>query len=262
MKVVNLLKNLGWVAATLLLLSSVEAVEKASPIPASFSPKGKSFLTMEDIALTSNYSWKRDIMTTVFFIGQGSTSISDTTNYRSAWDQAWTRNFGGVDFPDKRVTSDHMGTTLPKKFAPTLNPFYVALPFNDVKYPQLARKYVPWWNQAAWEQEPYHSQCKGRWVMIEFNGRICFAQWEDVGPLRYDHAKYVFGNERPTRYSKAGLDVSPAVKDYLGLDGLDAANWRFVENHEVPYGPWIEYGEQAIVYSAIKAEYKKKKDRS
>jgi hypothetical protein len=27
-----------------------------------------------------------------------------------------------------------------------------------------------------------------------------------------------------------------------------------VEEDEVPYGPWIEYAEQAILFSAIKAE--------
>jgi len=46
------------------------------------------------------------------------------------------------------------------------------------------------------------------------------------------------------------------VRDYLGLTGLNKTNWRFVEDDEVPYGPWIEYGEQAIIFSAIKAETK------
>ena len=98
--------------------------------------------------------------------------------------------------------------------------------------------------------------------MIKFNNRICFAQWEDVGPLRYDHAEYVFGEERPTRHSRAGLDVSPAVRDYLGLSGLDKTDWKFVDDDHVPYGPWIEYGEQAILYSAIKGQTAKKLRKS
>lgn len=212
-------------------------------------------LKSSDVSFTSNFPWKRNIVTTYFWIGQGCTTISDTTNYKSAWDQAWTRNFGGVDSPDKRLLNrTRVGhVSLPRKFAPTLNPFYVALPFNDVKYTDLARKYVPWWDEKAWRANR-QSQCKGRWVAIEYQGKIAFAQWEDVGPIRYDHVRYVFGNERPHIYNGAGLDVSPSVRDYLGLSGLDKANWRFVEADEVPYGPWIEYGEQAIVYSAIKKE--------
>jgi hypothetical protein len=225
--------------------------------PASAESKGSPYLTLKNISLSSRYQVKRDIVTTNFWIGQGSSSYSDTTNYASAWDRTWTRSYGGVDHPEKRVNAS-ASTSLPKKFAPTLNPFYVALPFNDVKYPELAAKYVPWWNKAAYKANPLQSQCQGRWIMIEFKGRVCFAQWEDVGPLRYDHVRYVFGNERPTEYSRAGLDVSPAVSDYLGLSGLDKTNWRFVDNSEVPYGPWIEYGEQAILFSAIKDEAKQR----
>ena len=32
--------------------------------------------------------------------------------------------------------------------------------------------------------------------------------------------------------------LSPAVRDYLGLAGLDRVDWRFVERYEVPSGPW------------------------
>ncbi len=220
------------------------------------------FLTIEDVELTSNYPVRKNIMTTYFWIGQGASGYNSTTNYKSAWDVSWTRNFGGIDDPSKRVNSLLPGTaTLPKKFAPTLNPFYVALPYNDIKYPELSRRYIPWWNHEQWKQNRWRSQCKGRWIMIEYQGRIAFAQWEDVGPLRYDHVRYVFGNERPTReHHNAGLDVSPAVRDYLGLTGLNHTNWRFVEESEVPYGPWIEYAEQAILFSAIKAETEQPKN--
>ena len=34
------------------------------------------------------------------------------------------------------------------------------------------------------------------------------------------------------------FDVSPAVWDYLGLGALDVVDWRFVEQAEVPTGPW------------------------
>jgi hypothetical protein len=244
--------NIFHTALICALILTVSAVGSAEASPA--------VLRLDEVKLTSNYPWKRNIVTTYFWIGQGSTSISKTTNYKSAWDGSWTRNFGGVDCPVKRVGDrTEVGTvSLPKKFAPTLNPFYVALPFNDIAFPKLARKYVPWWDEKAYRKNPYRSQLKGRWIMIEHKGKVAFAQWEDVGPLRYDHAAYVFGNERPTLHSRAGLDVSPAVRDYLGLSGLDKTNWRFVEDDEVPYGPWIEYGEQAIVFSAIKQEYRQR----
>lgn len=214
-------------------------------------------LAAKDVKLTSGYPWKKNIVTTCFWVGEGTCGYNSTTNYKSAWDSRWTKNYGGTDSPKRRVdSSTHPGATLPKNFAPTLNPFYVALPYNDIKYPKLSRKYVPWWNHQAWRKEPLESQCKGRWIMIEYKGRVAFAQWEDVGPFRYDHVRYVFGDERPKIHSKAGLDVSPAVRDYLGMKGLNKVNWRFVEDHEVPYGPWVKYGEQAVLYSVIKRDDK------
>jgi hypothetical protein len=192
------------------------------------------------------FYWKQDIITTTFWIGQGCTSVSDTTNYKSAWDGDWTDNYGGLDDPVRRVG------LLPRRFAPTLNPFYVALPFNDVAFPEIAEKYVPWWKPTK-SADRYKSQCKGHWIQIRNkSGRSAFGQWEDVGPLRYDHATYVFGGDRPRTYSKAGLDVSPAIRDFLGLDGMDLTDWRFVDASEVPNGPWLKYSEQAIIYSALK----------
>jgi hypothetical protein len=43
---------------------------------------------------------------------------------------------------------------------------------------------------------------------------------------------------RPNRNRNAGLDVSPTVRNYLGLNGLDVADWRFCEARSVPPGPW------------------------
>ncbi|MEM6822888.1 MAG: hypothetical protein AAF558_13225 [Verrucomicrobiota bacterium] len=226
-------------------------------LPADSCAEEVETLRMEDVSIRSKYPWKKNIVTTYFWIGQGSSGYNSMTNYKSAWDGSWTKNYGGEDCPKKRFSGEYQGkVSLPKTFAPTLNPFYVALPYNDIKYPKTSKKYVPWWDHEKWRKRPYGSQCKGRWVMIEYNGKVCFAQWEDVGPFRYDHAKYVFGDERPKIHSKAGLDVSPSVRDYLGLTGLNKTNWRFVEEDEVPYGPWIRYAEQAIVYSAIKSEAK------
>lgn len=206
----------------------------------------------------SNYPWKRNIVTTTFWIGQDATSYNDTTNYQSAWDNNWSASFGGTDNPTERFGF------LPKcRFAVTQNPFYVALPFNDVKCPDLARRYVPWYNKEFARDHAYVSQCKGHWLEIRNkDGKSCYAQWQDVGPFRYDHASYVFGSDRPSTYTKAGLDVSPAVKTHLELVGLDSCDWRFVEAWEVPNGPWITYGEQAIVFAAIKQREAQSKSES
>ena len=45
----------------------------------------------------------------------------------------------------------------------------------------------------------------------------------------------------------AGLDLSPALRDYLGLSGMDRVDWQFVEEADVPPGPW----RQTITRSGI-----------
>jgi hypothetical protein len=92
---------------------------------------------------------------------------------------------------------------------------------------------------------PAVSTCKGRWIAIRKGARTAFAQWEDAGPFRTDHWQYVFGNERPkpNLNQGAGLDVSPAIRDYLGLQDTDVTDWKFVEFKDVPSGPWARYGD-------------------
>jgi len=70
-----------------------------------------------------------------------------------------------------------------------------------------------------------------------------------VGPFQIDHWQYVFGSERPrpNRNHDTGLDVSPAVRDYLGMSGMDVCDWKFVNVYEVPDGPWALYGDNNTV---------------
>ena len=184
----------------------------------------------------------------MFWIGEGGSNISSTDNVRSAWDENWRSTNRGNDSPNDRngfATAEH---------ASTVNPFYVALPFNDLAFPDKAREWLP----AGWYRRPKDgkqvSACKDRWVWIKnARGHSCFAQWEDVGPLRYDHAEYVFGSDRPDTYTRAGLDVSPAVAQYLGIDENKRAitSWRFVDDEDVPPGAWLKYDEQAVIYTAL-----------
>ncbi|WP_200885771.1 hypothetical protein [Methylacidiphilum kamchatkense] len=187
-------------------------------------------------------SWHKDIPTTTFWIGTDITKWSPKGIFRSSWDEHWIRNYGGEDSPEARAG------LLPGTHAATLNPFYVALPFNDIAYPVTARKWMPWFDPSVPKGV---SQCKGHWVEIKNKwGKEAYAQWMDVGPYVADDYCYVFGACRPK--SKSGLDVSPAVKEYLGLNGYDKVSWRFVDEKEVPQGPWLKYLEEAILYSVIK----------
>lgn len=187
------------------------------------------------------YPWKQRIMTTTFWIGEAAAKNNPVPNNKSSWDTQWEKNFGGYDTPNKE---QRIGFR-PIGFIPSQNPFYIALPYNDVGKGGTkteASKVIPWFSRKY--ERNGKSVIKGQWVAIHYNGRVCFAQWEDVGPFRTDHWQYVFGNERPSqnRNKAAGLDVSPAVRDYLGLRGNDYTDWKFVEIAEVLRGPWTKYG--------------------
>jgi hypothetical protein len=92
------------------------------------------------------------------------------------------------------------------------------------------------------------SVCKDRWLAIHHVGRVCYAQWEDVGPFTVDHWQYVFGAEapRPNRNGGAGIDLAPAVRDFLQLTSGATVEWRFVEEREVPRGPWRDWRSPAL----------------
>jgi hypothetical protein len=40
--------------------------------------------------------------------------------------------------------------------------------------------------------------------------------------------------------TRAGLDVSPAIRHYLGISHNELTYWRFAEKADVPEGPWTE----------------------
>lgn len=187
----------------------------------------------------SHSEWKRNVVATVFWVGELPTENNPTPNTKSAWDQNWQANFGGYDNPDRR------DGFLPSEFVPSLNPFYVALPYNDVAkggvHRPEASEVIPWF----WESYRGDgiSVCKGRWVAIHHEGRVCYAQWEDVGPFEVDHWEYVFGKEspRPNRNQAAGIDLSPAVRDFLKIRSGALVEWRFAEEREVTRGPWKDW---------------------
>ena len=199
------------------------------------------------------FPWRKEIVTTVFWIGEKPTTNNPVPNISSSWDGNWTKNYGGFDDPEK----SHRRDFIPAKFTPRQNPFYCALPYNDKAangHRPEAPRVVPWFKEAY--QGPGVSTCKDRWIAIRKGNKIVYAQWEDAGPFRTDNWQYVFGNERPkpNLNKGAGLDVSPAVRDYLGIDETDVTDWKFVDFSEVPQGPWAKFGDNnTFVINARKA---------
>ena len=260
------------------LLSSITAFfthSASAAVPASKvklskksnSSKGENLLKVDPITYTpmanndppwnrpgEKFPWKKQIVTTVFWIGEKPTANNPVPNRSSSWDANWTKNYGGFDNPEKSQRRDF----IPVKFTPRQNPFYCALPYNDKAsngHRPEAPRVVPWFKEAY--QGPGVSTCKDRWIAIRHGNKVAYAQWEDAGPFRTDHWQYVFGNERPkpNLNKGAGLDVSPAVRDYLGIDDTDVTDWKFVEFSEVPHGPWSTHGDNnTFVQNARKAE--------
>jgi hypothetical protein len=188
------------------------------------------------------YLWKHDIITTIFWVGERPGGHNPVPNLRSSWDRYWSYDYGGYDNPDAAGRRNF----IPIKFVPRQNPFYFALPYNDVqghhtKYE--ASRVIPWFKEAFVRDG--RTVLKDRWIAVRHGNKVCYAQWEDCGPFRTDDWRYVFGDERPrpNLNQGAGLDVSPAVRDFLGLGIKDPCDWKFVEFREVPRGPWAMYGD-------------------
>ncbi len=193
------------------------------------------------------YPWRLNITATVFWVGEDASVNNPVHNHKSSWDGSWKQNFGGFDdpAPENRLRGPY--DYRPKSFTPRQNPFYVALPYNDVSrgdHKPEASRVIPWYNRDF--EGKGRSVCKGKWVQITYKNKHCFAQWEDCGPFTTEDWRYVFGDSLPqnTSNKNAGIDISPAIRDYLGIEGGTAkVHWRFVEFNRIPKGPWSKYGE-------------------
>jgi hypothetical protein len=177
------------------------------------------------------------IITSVFWAGEtASGENGQISNVPSAWDENWATHFGGYDDPS------HRNGYLPAGFTPKENPFYFALPYNDLDDNGNRRSTAGSCPEAASKQNQNVSWCKNTWMAItnETNGKTCYAQWEDAGPYGENDVAYVFGTAGPanTRDLKAGLDVSPAARDCLGMGDEGKATWSFINAANVPAGPW------------------------
>ena len=211
--------------------------------------------TSRSLNVSGTYPWKTQIVTTIFWIGEPAGGNNPVHNFSSSWDLNWEQSYGGYDNPNPEARHNF----IPVKFTPRQNPFYIALPYNDVTHGTTkpeAKVVIPWFRNAVadgtWAEG--QSVCRNRWIAIRnSSGKVCYAQWEDCGPFRTDHWQYVFGNEKPkpNLNGGAGLDVSPAVRDYLQLGSTDVTDWKFVEANDVPSGPWAFYGENNTAARSI-----------
>ena len=233
------------------ILQGIAVGQTSQPVPRVMVPTGSAQQQAARSPVSApnvSYPWKKNITCTIFWIGELPTENNPTPNTKSSWDTNWVENFGGYDDPDpaNRIANHATGEFRPRAFVPKLNPFYIALPYNDVvsyrEHKPEAARVIPWF--ARYQPDPGKTVCKGRWLQIFRGGRSCFAQWEDCGPWETDDWNYVFGNKPPrtTQNGGVGIDLSPAVRDYLGLKSGDKVHWRFVESAQVPYGPWKKYG--------------------
>lgn len=173
-----------------------------------------------------------NITATVFWVGEGADeSNANIHNRASTWVEDWVGAFGGIDDPENRCD------LLPCDFTPKENPFYFALPYNDLDescQTKPSQADIPWYDGPPPEG---HSIVKDRWIKITFAGKVAYAQWADAGPFGEKDFDYVFRNA-PPQSDRAGLDISPATAEYLGMDGRDQTSWEFVDEADVPDGPW------------------------
>lgn len=174
----------------------------------------------------TNYPLHENISVTLFWVGEKASSENNfISNAQSAWDDKW------------------------KEHSINENSFYFALPYNDFENGnrKTNSKEIYWYREKDWNSS--ESVCKNQWIKITKGNLIAYAQWEDVGPFGEDDFNYVFGNNSPKSEinNHAGLDVSPAIHDYLNLQDVDLVSWQFVNSSDVPEGPW----KKAITSSQI-----------
>jgi hypothetical protein len=201
-------------------------------------------ITNHSTEVLSSYPLHENISVTIFWIGEESNEENGfISNVQSAWDDKWKVHYGGTDSPINRINYF-------PSFTPKENPFYFALPYNDFNKDnrKSSSKNIYWADEKNWSIN--ESICKNKWIKITQGNNSVYAQWEDVGPFEENDFDYVFGNKTPENKinNNAGLDVSPAVRDYLNLGDIDKVSWQFVDFSEVPEGPWKEIITYSLIY--------------
>jgi hypothetical protein len=222
-----------WGERTLVLSRS--KLTRRTVLAAAGAAAGLTVLRRLRLAMAATLTGFKHTTTTMFWVGEPADAANDfIPNDQSYWDKDWQANFGGVDEPWMRNGHWAVG------FTPKENPFYVALPYGEFASDGLLKTGA---SEVPWYRPGLAPLLKNRWIEIRHKGRVCFAQWQDVGPCGEDDFDFVFGASRipqNTFDAKAGLDVSPAVWHALGMTENVPTAWRFVDAADVPDGPWTE----------------------
>src|SRR5438477_10595061 len=79
------------------------------------------------VATGERYPWKKNIVTTVFWIGEQPSRNNPVPNRARPWDKHRSRSYGGFDDPNP----PHRSNYIPAQFTPRQNPFCCALPIHD-----------------------------------------------------------------------------------------------------------------------------------
>ncbi len=217
--------------------------------------------------VTNTWPVHNNIVASLFWTGEGASDDNgDISNYGSAWSSSWTIDYGLEDKPS--LARDVDGFPTSSNYKNTENPFYCALPYNDLGalvsdgnrndiidlqltndgteygYKKNRNTAVYWHaDSTTMSTNSSKSIVKNRWVKIMANGKTAYAQWEDAGPFYYNDIEYVFGSSSPLNSKQlgAGIDLSPAVMKKLYNDanhGGATVSWQFVDECEVPSTPW------------------------
>ena len=118
---------------------ALERIEPRQSVPTISRPKALGV-----------YQWRQDILTTTFWVGSKLTGKKGADNDASCWDPRWAKSFGGYDDPKQSARIAVKDDYRPRAFEPSQNPFYFALPYNDVTRrgtkPE-ARTAIPWFRE-------------------------------------------------------------------------------------------------------------------
>jgi hypothetical protein len=172
----------------------------------------------------SNYPWHYDITATMFWLGE-----------EAGPDNGWISN---------------VSTAWESPVADSVNEWYIAVPYNDMEYVdgQTQNKaevvQIPWYDESLAEGYDFYSYIKNRWIMVQAGDKVAYGQIVDSGPHGEELFDYVINGgafSNPASSNNAGIDLSPVMTEHLGLDGRDPVDWKFVEESEVPEGPWKEH---------------------
>ncbi len=264
-------------SATFNAPSSAQTVNHSVVVTTPGAPQSTATISVTVKALDAfTYPVHRNIKGSLFWVGEGASNANHgITNVHSSWRGDWGDLYGVEDWPG--MSRDADGFPLDDRYRNIENPFYFALPYNDmnslisdegynkvsdnsitVKGDEYSRKKSSltaayWKNERSWPDYNV-SMVKNRWVKITGNesGNVCYAQWEDAGPFFYNDTNYVFGTSRPINEAYetpapdwsnlgAGIDFSPAVMQCLTGNpekGLTTVSWQFIDASDVPDGAW------------------------